>query len=156
MSGRRAPTRAAHQRFCERDQWTLRKSARGKRSDHERYELVLDDGAVLYTRISHPPDKTTYGAEMWSFILRTQLQVTEDEFWDCVDNGVRPRRGKYTVQAERQEQLPAWLVAQLIKADVPEDDVRSLSTEEAQERLEAIRATPSGSDDAARAPRDQR
>jgi len=143
VSGRRAPTRAAHQRFCERDQWTLWKSTRGKRSDHERDELVLNNGAVLYTEISHPPDKTTYGAEMWSFILRTQLQVTEDEFWDCVDNGVRPRRGKYTVQAGRQDQLPAWLVAQLLKAGVSEGDVRSLSTTEAQERLDAVRAMPS-------------
>jgi hypothetical protein len=121
----------------------LWKSTRGKRSDHERDELVLNNGAVLYTEISHPPDKTTYGAEMWSFILRTQLQVTEDEFWDCVDNGVRPRRCKYTVQAERQDQLPAWLVAQLLKAGVSEGDVGSLSTTEAQERLDAIRAMPS-------------
>lgn len=60
---------------------------------HVTYELTLHDGRILRTRISHPVDRTTYGAGMWSHILRDQLDVSEGEFRDCVLEGRVPARG---------------------------------------------------------------
>lgn len=57
------------------------------------YELTLHDGRVLRTRISHPVDRTVYGAAMWAHILRDQLDVEEAEFWACVLDGTLPDRG---------------------------------------------------------------
>ena len=71
------------------------RSARSKRSTHhETYELNLSDGRVLRTRVSRPPDRTTYGVQRWSHILRDQLDVTPQEFWRCIRDGVHPDRGE--------------------------------------------------------------
>jgi hypothetical protein len=137
-----APTRADHQRFCEIDGWTEKKTVSGKHRDHYRYEKDISGGNVLYTRISHPPDKSTYGAGMWATILRTQLQVTEEEFWDCVQNGVLPDRGTTDIQDERPEQKPAWMIAELLKAGFPQADVRIWTFERAEAELTAYRSKP--------------
>lgn len=123
MGSWQVPTRSAHKLFCENDHWIPKRTVRGKHGDHYRYELVLDDGAVLYTRISHPPDKSTYGPQLWSEILRTQLRVTEDELGNCVNGRARPGRGKQGPQEELARQLPAWLVAQLLREGVPEGEL---------------------------------
>ena len=95
-----APTRRDHLRFCETEGWHLVRSAVGKRSTHhETYELELPSGSILRTRISRPPDRTAYGAALWSHILRDQLQTSPDEFWRCVRLGTRPDRGAPTVPA---------------------------------------------------------
>ena len=89
-----APTRRDHLRFCEVEGWSLVRSAVGNRSTHhETYELELPDGSVLRTRISRPPDRTGYGAALWSHVLRDQLQTSSDEFWQCVQTGTPPDRG---------------------------------------------------------------
>ena len=95
-----APTRRDHLRFCQVEGWSLVRSAVGKRSTHhETYELELPDGSVLRTRISRPPDRTGYGAALWSHILRDQLQTSPDEFWQCVQTGTPPDRGASPAQA---------------------------------------------------------
>lgn len=66
---------------------------RGKSNDHVRYELALGDGRILRTKISHPIGKRdTYGIDLWKRILRDQLCVTEEQFWACVNGGIRPER----------------------------------------------------------------
>ena len=60
---------------------------------HETYELELPDGSIPRTRISRTPDRTGYGAALWSHILRDQLQTSPEEFWRCVRTGVPPARG---------------------------------------------------------------
>lgn len=50
-------------------------------------------GSILRTRISHPPDGSTYGASIWSHILPDQLEVDEKTFWACARDGVKPNRG---------------------------------------------------------------
>ncbi|MBW8739289.1 MAG: hypothetical protein JF621_19940, partial [Streptomyces turgidiscabies] len=62
-------------------------------------------------RISHPVDRTVYGAALWSHVLRDQLDVAENEFWACVLDAKLPDRG---VPAAPKESLPADLVYLLI------------------------------------------
>ena len=131
-----APTRADHERFCVIGGWLKVRNARGKTGTHHvTYELTLPDGRVLRTRISHPPDRTTYGAGMWGHILRDQLDVSETDFWNCLRNGVAPDRGE---AVEEREGLPVDLVYQLVvRFRVPELEVMSMTKAEAVARLQA-------------------
>jgi hypothetical protein len=98
------------------------------------YEFDLPDGATLRTRISHPPDRSTYGPSLWAHILRDQLRVSEDEFWACVRDGVRPDRG---VPATPVETLPADLVYLLLhRVGLDEREVARMSKEDALARLQ--------------------
>ena len=88
------PDRENHDRFCRAEKWERVRDARGRTGTHHvTYELTLHDGRILRTRISHPVDRTAYGAAMWRHILRDQLDVTEDEFWACAQHGELPDRG---------------------------------------------------------------
>lgn len=132
-----APTRSDHQAFCETEQWTRIRSATGKTGTHHiTYELVLPDGTIIRTRISHPPDRSTYGKGIWSHILTEQLHVSEVEFWACVHDKTMPDRGRATPS---RPGVPASLVHQLVVTfHVPEAEVAALSKQEAIERLAAL------------------
>lgn len=134
MSGFPAATRADHARFCETEGWERRTSARGRAgSDHVKYQLVLPDGRVLITRISHPPGRQAYGASMWAHVLRDQLQVDEGTFWACVNDRVVPSRGARPVP---RVSLPAGLVHALIhQVGVPEAIVAELTLDKAIARV---------------------
>ena len=131
------PTRADHEKFCKVEGWTSVRNARGKKAIHHvTYELPLPDGSILRTRVSHPVDRSDYGPGLWSHIIRDQLKVSEDEFWDSVDNGVRPTRGVPQVPSNS---LPAELVYQLVvKFRVPEADVAALDKERAVSLLQTL------------------
>lgn len=112
----------------------MRKRASGKRgSHHVNYELPLPDGRVLYTRISHPVDRTDYGPSIFGHILRDQLQVSADEFWDCVTHRVLPDRGEAPHPAES---IPLGVIRILIQeAHIPEAEVHSMTKAEAVARV---------------------
>lgn len=133
----RAPARADHEKFCQVEGWEQVRNARGKTGTHHiTYELALPDGRILRTRISHPPDRTTYGASMWAHILRDQLDVTVDEFWACVRDGARPEREQ---PRQEGEGVPAELVYQLVaKWHVREAEVAKMTKQEAVERLQSL------------------
>jgi hypothetical protein len=116
-----APTRSDHERFCETEGGTLVRNTRGKTGHHVTYELALPDGNILRTRISYPPDRSTYGASLWSHILRDQLHVDEVAFWACVNDGTLPDRGQ---PKETRASLPAGLVTVLLhQVGLPESEV---------------------------------
>ncbi|MBM7770222.1 hypothetical protein JOD54_000426 [Actinokineospora baliensis] len=101
---------------------------------HVTYELHLPDGRVLRTRVSHPVDRSDYGANLWGHILRDQLEVDEAAFWACVHKGVLPSRGVPTPPAAT---LPANLVYTLIhKAGLPEAEVAAMSRDEVVARAQ--------------------
>lgn len=127
-------TRQDHERFCVVEGWAPRPSARGKKTHHVNYELNLPDGRILYTRVSHPVDRSGYGASLWSHILRDQLDVSADDFWACVNDGRLPDRGQLP---ERQsEALPVGVVTTLVNVfHIPEADVRAMTKAEAIQRL---------------------
>jgi hypothetical protein len=129
------PGRRRHDSFCHIEGWKRVRDARGRTGTHHvTYELTLHDGRVLRTRISHPVDRTVYGAAIWAHILRDQLDVTEDGFWTCVLDGTLPDRG---APETPKETLPADLVFLLIhRAGLAEEEVATLTKEEAVARLQ--------------------
>jgi hypothetical protein len=131
-----APTRSDHRTFCETEGWELVRNAKGKTSGHHAltYELRLYDGRILRTRISHPPDRSTYGANIWSHILRDQLGVDEKTFWACVRSGVKPNRGEPEAPPEA---LPAELAHLLVtRLRMSNAEVALLSRDEAIARMQ--------------------
>jgi hypothetical protein len=101
---------------------------------HVTYELDLADGRILRTRISHPVDRSGYGPSLWGHILRDQLQVSEHQFWACVQGGVLPDRGSPMAPAEG---LPADLVYLLIsRVGLDESEVAGMSKDEAVARMQ--------------------
>ncbi|MFC4057539.1 cytotoxic translational repressor of toxin-antitoxin stability system [Planomonospora corallina] len=128
-------TREEHERFCLTEGWNRVRDARGRSGTHHvTYEMCLPDGRVLRTRISHPPDRTSYGRSLWNHILRDQLVVTEEEFWKCVKEGEKPNRGTPAIPTET---LPADLVHLLItKVGLPEAAVAKMTREAAITRLQ--------------------
>jgi hypothetical protein len=133
----RLPTRSDHYRFCTVEGWQEVRNARGQRvRHHETYELELPDGRVLRTRISRPVNRHTYGEQLWKHILTDQLMVTEDVFWECVDDGVRPPRTaqKHTPPADA---IPASLVYQLLhEVGLDEQAVARMTRDEAIARMQ--------------------
>ena len=129
-----AATRADHEQFCKTEGWRSVRSARSKRSTHhETYELDLPDGRVLRTRISRPPDRSTYGAQRWSHILRDQLDVTPAEFWQCVRGGTWPDRGE---PAAPERAIPTQVLFQLKqRVGLTDSELAELTPEAAIERL---------------------
>lgn len=139
-----AGTRVDHNQFCVTEGWDKVRDARGREVRHHvTYELPLADGRILRTRVSRPLKKETYGPDLWKQILgRSQLDVSEGEFWSCVRDKVLPDRGGAAAQVP-QRSLPAQLVYQLIHSvGVPEDKVAQMTLEEATARMVAHWSSP--------------
>jgi hypothetical protein len=128
------PTRADHERFCRTEGWRRVRNARGRTGTHHvTFELDLPDGRVLRTRISHPVDRTDYGPALWRHIVSDQLQVTEEQFWACVLDGIRPPRDAPIPTAPS---LPADLVHLLMtKVHLTEAEIATMTREQALARL---------------------
>jgi hypothetical protein len=75
----RTPTWAEIERFCRIDGWT-----EARRSSHVFYEKVLADGRVLRTHRSFASRKAM-SAGRFKAILRYQLAVTEEQFWEVLE-----------------------------------------------------------------------
>ncbi|MHB8719556.1 MAG: cytotoxic translational repressor of toxin-antitoxin stability system [Candidatus Dormibacteria bacterium] len=135
MSRWPAPTRADHDEFCRAEGWRRVRDARGRTGTHHlTYELVLPDGRILRTRVSHPADRTAYGPSLWAHILRDQLDVDEATFWACVRDGVRPERGADPAPPENA--IPADVVSLLLhRVGLTQAEVAALTREAAVERL---------------------
>jgi len=129
------PTRQDHLRFCEIEGWSVVRSSTGKTgTHHDTFELALDSGDLLRTRISRPPDRTDYGRSLWKHILRDQLKLAEAEFWECIESGRPPRRG--AIEEPEKVPIPTGVVWNLIhRVGLSEDEVAGMSKEEAIERL---------------------
>ncbi|PKW15074.1 hypothetical protein [Saccharopolyspora spinosa] len=127
------PTRKDHERFCALEGWTVR-TARGRTGTHHiTYELALPDGRILRTRISHPPDHTSYGPSLWQHVIRDHLQITDAGFWACVRDNITPDRG---VRKSATDSLPTDLVYLLInRVGVPENEVMAMTKEQAINRI---------------------
>lgn len=136
------PTREAHDAFCQIEGWQSVRNARSKTGTHHViYELQLHDGRILRTRISHPVNRDTYGENLWSHILRDQLDVDQATFWACVREGKKPDRG---VPEPPAEALPADLVHLLLtRVRLSEAEVAAMDKDEAIARMQKYWATGS-------------
>jgi hypothetical protein len=133
---KRRPTNSDIEKFCSVDNWE-----RYGGDDHIRFRKRLDDGRVLRTKLSHGGDRDDIG--LLTRIVRHQLEVTEEEFWDAVDSGVPPTRDPSGVPIEVQPALPAWLFDNLRRqVGMREEDIVHLSMDEAQKILQAHYSKP--------------
>lgn len=83
--------------------------------------------------ISRPVDRSVYGPSLWGEILKSQLEVTPEEFWSCVKDGALPHRGAPEVPLDA---LPLELVILLTRtAGIPETTVAAMSKEEAVQSM---------------------
>lgn len=138
----RPGSRRQHKKFCDAEGLDLVRDAQGQPVRHHiTFELPLADGRILRTRISRPADNTTYGPALWSAILDAhQLDVSEPEFWDCVDRGITPARPGEPAPVPPQA-LPADLVHQLLsKLKLSEAEVAKLSRQRALDLMAEYRA----------------
>lgn len=127
---------AAHRKFVETEGWVRKGTARGsgRTGDHYRYNLVLATGDVLTTRVSHGAGQIN-DPKLIAAILRDQLAVREDDFWACVDRGVRPPRPAPPAPVSTGEVLDAKLVRNLIRnVGLSESEVATMTKAEAVER----------------------
>ena len=75
--------------FVKHDGWTEEPNlarVRARTGDHRRYRKDLADGTSLRTKVSHSL-RDEIGIDLFKHILRDQLRVTEDRFWDVVRGG---------------------------------------------------------------------
>ncbi len=77
----RTPTWGEIERFCRIDGWREK-----RRTGHVFFEKVLADGTVLRTHVSFAADKTMSPGR-FKDILRSQLHVSEDDFWRTLETG---------------------------------------------------------------------
>ena len=134
MSTYPAASREHHLGFCETEGWDEAETARGGAVRHHQTFVLRLPGKVLRTRISHPVDRTTYAPSMFSHILRDQLEVTREEFWDCVSHGIVPQR-ELAVTPPSTSGLPLKLALELERLGETPEKIGSLTTSEAEELL---------------------
>ncbi len=65
-------------RYCEKNGWVLMRN-----TDHWYYEKVLANGTLLQTKVSHATHKGI-PSNLLKRILRKQLKITEEEFWNSL------------------------------------------------------------------------
>ncbi len=129
-------------RFCEIDGWEELGRTRGGTGDHWRYRKVLGDGTVLRTRASHS-DEQIGDPGLWQRIWKHQLGLdSEEQFWDTLQTGQPVTRETDQPTAPAGPSIPAWVVQGLLRAGVPESEIRVLDPDEAQRRLEEIWSRP--------------
>lgn len=139
----RVASRREHQRFCEIEGWTEVRNARGKPTQHHvTYELMLGDGRIFRTRISPPANTDTYGKSLWSHILDDQLHVSDEGFWQCVDNKNAPDRTPAT-EKPNTKTFPASLAYQLVNTlHLTTEQIEELTIDEAVQRMAEYWAQP--------------
>ena len=123
--------------FCRIDGWEETKSARWKTGDHFRYRKQLNDGRILRTKASHGNDEIG-DPSLWTRIWRDQLGLeSEEQFWNALKTGNPVERDTEPVAPPPAETVPHWLVRRLVsEAGIPESEVRQLTREAAQQRLD--------------------
>lgn len=134
MSEYPAVNRDDHLRFCETEGWEPAETARGGEVKHHATFILRLPEMFLRAKISRPLDRTTYAPSMFSQILRDQLAVSKDEFWDCVANGRIPQRGIAVAQPSSPG-LPLRPALELERLGQTRETIGALSTSEAEELL---------------------
>ncbi len=122
-----------HRKFVDTEGWIKKGTTRlgAKSGDHFRYSIKLNTGEVLATRVSHGSGSIE-DADLVAKILRSQLQVTEEDFYRCVNDGVLPPRPSLQLPPPPPDALDGKLVRNLItKVGMTQSQVALLTREEA-------------------------
>lgn len=138
-----SPTWSDIRDFLDADGWREIEpgSPGGRRSRHLFYEKVLDDGRVLQTHVSHARQKTV-SAGRFGAILRYQLEISREDFWECIRKR-EPVDRPVEVEVGPKEH-EAWVVAVLVgELHLTPDELEALSAEEARKLVEEHWSKPS-------------
>ena len=121
-------TWAEVEEFCKRDGWQHIRSA-----DHQFYRKVLGDGTVLETHISFSSNKTMSPGRFMS-VLRTQLKVSQEDFWDTLRTGKpAPRPSTPLAEPRRHE---GWVIQVLtLQLDLGLSQIEQLTPEQAMQLI---------------------
>lgn len=127
----RQPTLKELRRFVEVEGWEDKDARSGKsKGDHHRYVFTTPAGERLYTKISHGKDEIR-SPKLFTIILKDQLCIDEEQFWNAVDNGVKPKR-PMPESIEERAGIDAKLAGNLInKVGMAQKDLVGLSQTEA-------------------------
>lgn len=113
--------------FRRADQW-----ARARQTKHLIYTKVLADGTSLRTEASRGKDSETIGEGLFHFILRVELQVSEDEFWRAIRTGKPADRPAHPAPRPAVRRPDAGVVFQLREhLGLGDDQIAKLSRDEA-------------------------
>ena len=113
----------------------------GRRQRHVFYEKVLEEGRVLQTHVSHSGRKALSPGRFGS-ILRHDLEVSKEDFWECVRSG-KPVERPVPVD-EGPVEHEAWVVAVLAgDLHMSAREIEALTPEEAQQIVEDYWSKPS-------------
>ena len=128
--------------FVERDGWTEEPNlsrGRSQTGDHRRYRKDLPDGTRFRTKVSHSLHDEI-GIDLFKRILRDQLRVTEDRFWQIVRGRASETSGAPPPEAVM---IPGWLVQRLIiTVGLPEEEVGAMTADQAFAAWETYRTQP--------------
>lgn len=131
----RLPTFAELRRFVELEGWQTTDGSRpGRIGDHFRYTFTTPAGERLYTRISHGRGQI-HNPDLFAQILRTQLNISAEQFWAAIDHGVVPTRPGPQSTHTDDPVLDAKLARNLItKVGLSTDQLIGMTQEEAVRR----------------------
>lgn len=128
--------------FVVQDGWTEEPNlvrGRARTGDHWRYRKDLPDGSSLRTKVSHTL-RDEIGVDLFKHILRDQLRVSEDRFWDVVRGGTTSAAPTAPPQTAT---IPGWLIERLISTvGLQEDEIRAMTVDEAHAAWNAYQARP--------------
>ncbi len=117
--------------FCRIDGWTRAADQPGRRvSKHETWTRPMPGGPPLRTAISK--GRGQYGPQMFARMLKHQLRVTEEQFWQAVRSGVPPERPPVKPARPTGHPLPLALAQQLLARGYTEAQLRGLTAKEAR------------------------
>ncbi len=127
----KTPTWGEVEEFCGYDGWKQRPE-----SGHRFFQKVLEDGRVLETHTSIGSSKTMSPGR-FKAILRDQLKVTEDQFWEVLQTG-KPAQRPAPVSVQEPSGHAACVVRVLkLELHKTEEEIGRLGREEARRLVEA-------------------
>jgi len=131
-----SPTFGDIEEFLAADGWRPIRVG-GRRQWHLHYEKLLADGRLLQTQISHSRTKTISPGR-FAAILREQLEVSREQFWQAIRTGEPVERPVDLDEPEPAVEHAAWVIRLLLEElHLSTDEIASLSTEEAIDRVHA-------------------
>lgn len=123
--------------FCEADGWDRIRQDTG----HYFWVRTLPDGTLVQTHRSMDANERI-GLDVFAQILRRQLRVSKDEFWNAINTGQPVQRP--TDLDEAPPEYEGWVVAHLLGFGYTEDEIRQLTPDEAKALVHDKWSAPPG------------
>lgn len=132
---RRTPTWDEIEAFCRADGWQQVRA-----TDHVFFRKVLESGQVLETHRSFSGGKSM-SQSRFSLILRTQLRVNRQDFWEAIRTG-QPVERPSTPPEGAPPTHEAWVVFGLRQHGITDEEINRMTADEARARLHQLWAQP--------------